>query len=346
MPTVLVTGSAGFFGGLLATKLAEQGDECVGFDIRPHEISHPNLTPVTADLRDRAALDRVLAEHRVDVVYHCAAMLAHDRQDARELWTSNVDGTRNLAEAVVANGVRKVVFVSTNCLWGRGFGRPVTEDDPPEPVEIYGRSKAEGEQILRAYADRSETVIIRTPTIIDAGRLGLLAILFEFIDEGRRVWLVGRGENRYQFVHAGDLISACELAARHPGSATFNVGSDNVKSLADVYRYVIARAGTGARVASLPKGPAIAAMRVAHLLHVSPLGPYHHKMIAEDFVFDTTRAKAALGWQPTLTNEETLWRAYEHYHAHRDEIRLRGTEASAHRKAASMGVIRLLKWLS
>jgi len=68
-------------------------------------------------------------------------------------------------------------------------------------------------------------------------------------------------------------------------------------------------------------------------------------MIAEDFVFDTTKIKGELGWAPTLTNAEMLWRAYSYYSANDQEIKNR-KNVSAHKRQASMGVIRLLKCLS
>jgi dTDP-D-glucose 4,6-dehydratase len=68
-------------------------------------------------------------------------------------------------------------------------------------------------------------------------------------------------------------------------------------------------------------------------------------MIAEDFSFDTSRIKKELGWRPSLKNEEMLWLAYQYYAAHYDEINHR-VGVSAHRQAAKMGIIRLLKWLS
>jgi len=135
------------------------------------------------------------------------------------------------------------------------------------------------------------------------------------------------------------------LALDYPHADTFNVGSDNVKSLAEVYEYVIRNSGSKARVATLPRGPAIAAMKLAYHLRLSPLGPYHYKMIAEDFLFDTSRIKQRLGWRPTMNNEEMLWRAYQYYSQNRSEIQGR-QNVSAHRKAAKMGVIRLLKWCS
>jgi nucleoside-diphosphate-sugar epimerase len=343
--TFLITGSAGFFGGLLKRRLLAEGASCVGLDLQPDEDRHANLTAVQGDVRDRDLLVRLGRQHRFDAVFHCAAMLAHAVKDERLLWTSNVDGTRAVADACRELGVRKLVFTSTNCLWAKNFGRPVTEEDAPDPVEIYGRSKWEAEKILKAYAADLDVVTLRTPTITDAGRLGLLAILFEFIDEDRKVWVVGGGRNAYQFIYAQDLATACIAGLRYGGSRVFNVGSDGVKPMRDVYQAVIRRAGSKSRVASLPKGPAIAAMKVAHALRISPLGPYQYRMIAEDFVFDTSRAKRELGWAPTLNNEEMLFRAYDYYRQNRRDIEAR-TGVSAHRQAAPMGVIRLLKWLS
>lgn len=342
---ILMTGGAGFFGSILLRRLLDQGRACTVVDLHPCKISHENLTAIQGDIRDRALMARLFDEGRFATVYHCAAMLAHAVKDKNFLWESNVDGTRNVADEAARTGVKSLVFISSNCLWAENFGRPVLEDDIPNPVEIYGRSKWEGEKILAGYAEKMNVISIRCPTIIDEGRLGLLAILFEFIDEGRRVWTVGGGANRYQFIYAQDLVDACIAASDYPQSEVFNIGSDNVQSFREVYQQVIDRAGTGARVASLPRAPTIAAMRLAHLLGVSPLGPYQFRMIAEDFLFDTAKIKAKLQWRPTLSNADMLWLAYQYYHNNRRQIAAR-TNVSAHNQAANMGVIRLLKWVS
>jgi nucleoside-diphosphate-sugar epimerase len=290
------------------------------------------------------ALNRLFGSEPIDGVLHCAAVLAHGATDPKALRTSNIDGTRNVCEAMRANGIQRMVFTSTNCLWGEGLKRPVREDDPPKPVELYGQSKLEAEEAIRHYTDIA-SVIIRCPTIIDFGRLGLLAILFEFIHEGRRVWTVGGGRNRYQFIYAGDLSRACLMALDYGKSGTFNIGSDDVTALADNYQYVIAAAKSKSKVSSLPLGVTLALMKLAYHLRISPLGPYHYKMIAEDFLFDTSRIKSLLGWRPTLTNEQMLWRAYQYYARNRSDIESR-RNVSAHRRNAKMGVIRLLKWVS
>jgi len=86
-------------------------------------------------------------------------------------------------------------------------------------------------------------------------------------------------------------------------------------------------------------------MKIAYALGLSPLGPYQYKMIAGNFMFDTSKIKEKLHWQPTTTNEEMLWKAYEFYHSNRKMLEQQ-TDVSAHKQPAKMGVIRLLKWLS
>ncbi len=345
---VLVTGGSGFFGGVLKRRLLNEGFAVTNIDLVQDPDTDPMLTSMQGDIRDAALLERLFAEHQFQAVFHCAAMLAHDVTDEQMLWTSNVDGTRLLAEAAITAAVNKFIFISSNCLWGENLGRPVSEDEPPAPVEIYGRSKLQGERVL-AELDRQhpelQVVTLRSPTIIDEGRLGLLAILFEFIEDNKKVWVVGSGDSVYQFIFAQDLATACIQCLEYSPSNLFHIGSDDVPTMRGMYESVIRAAASRSRVASLPKAPTIAAMKLAHRLGISPLGPYHYRMIAESFVFDTARIKRELGWRPTLTNEQMMLRAFEYYRRNRAAIHER-TDVSAHSKAAPMGVIRLLKWIS
>ena len=345
---VFVSGGSGFFGGVLKRRLLAEGFAVTNIDLVRDEDSDLSLTSIQGDIRDAELLQRTFAEHNFVAVMHCAAMLAHDVKDETLLWTSNVDGTRLLAEAALAAGVTKFVNISSNCLWAQGFGRPVTESDAPAPVEMYGRSKLQAElelaKLQQAHPE-FQSVTLRCPTIIDSGRLGLLAILFEFIEDGKKVWVVGDGGNRYQFIYAQDLATACMLCLKYERSNLFHIGSDDVPTMRAMYEAVIADAATRSRVAQLPRRTTLALMQLAHRLGVSPLGPYHYRMIAESFVFDTQRIRAELGWSPTLTNTEMMMRAFAYYRDNRRAIHER-TDVSAHSKAAPMGIIRVLKWLS
>jgi UDP-glucose 4-epimerase len=197
---VLVTGASGFFGGVLKRRLLAEGFAVTNIDlVRDEDVGAEGLTSVQGDIRDAGLLAEIFSGHTFEGVFHCAAMLAHDVKDDTLLWTSNVNGTRLVAEAALAAGVSHMVNISSNCLWAEGFGRPVTEADVPAPVELYGRSKLQAEKELAAIVERRpdfKVVTLRCPTIIDSGRLGLLAILFEFIEDGKRFgwWGMGRAD--------------------------------------------------------------------------------------------------------------------------------------------------------
>ncbi len=342
---ILITGGAGFFGDILKKVALSNGHSCVSIDLQPDEFTHPDFTAIQGDIRNSEVLENIFARYQFDAIFHCAAILAHAMKDKNFLWTSNVEGTKKVRDMAIKFKVPKIIFTSSNCLWGGDMGRPVREQDEPKPIEIYGCSKWEGEKILLERTDAIDVIIFRCPTIIDSGRLGLLAILFAFIDEGRKVWVVGGGKNTYQFIYAPDLADAFMKGLEFRGSEVFNIGSDQVPSFKNMYESVIRRAGTGARVTNIPRSVAIPVMKLAYALGVSPLGPYQYKMIAENFVFDTSKIKEKLHWKPSTTNEEMLWKAYEYYHAHRDMLEAR-TDVSAHKQPAKMGIIRILKWLS
>jgi nucleoside-diphosphate-sugar epimerase len=213
--------------------LLNEGHDVISVDLLPPTLRHSRLSSVIGDIRDRECLDGIFLGRKPNAVFHCAALLAHGSISAADLNSHNVEGTRVLADAVAAAGVKKLVYLSSNCLWGHGFDQPVTEEEPPAPCEAYGASKLEAERVLMRYADQFESVSIRCPTIIDEGRLGLLAILFEFIADDNRVWLVGKGDNRYQFIYAADLLDTMVRAAGVPGSHIFGIGSDYVSTMAE-----------------------------------------------------------------------------------------------------------------
>src|SRR5262245_582555 len=340
----LVTGGAGYFGGILARYLADREIEVVSLDRLADPDPDPRIVEVVADLRHEEEINAMLGDQGpFDAVFHCSALMGHEGHTPQELRETNVRGTEILVDAAIVAGVRKLVYTSSKCVFGRPYEQSVTEDEPVCPIEPYGRSKVEAEGILAARADRIDVDILRCPTIVSAGRLGIVAILFEFVREGRRIYLVGDGSNRHSLIHALDLAEACMLAARVPGSHVYHVACDDPRPLRDLYATVIEEAESSSRLVRLPAAPARAVLAMLHRLGVSPLGPYHTRLISGTFVFDTTRIKEDLGWRPTRTSEEMLREAYRFYAANDAE---RSDELSATRQGAKLGILRLIKLIS
>ncbi|HVM98467.1 MAG TPA: NAD-dependent epimerase/dehydratase family protein, partial [Candidatus Acidoferrales bacterium] len=342
--SALITGGSGYFGCLLRDRLRAAGVAVRVFDLIDADDRPGDVDFIQGDIRDRGAVQR--ACEGVDVVYHNVAQvpLAKDR----ELFVSvNCGGTDNLLQAARAASVRKVVHTSSSAVFGIPSKNPVDGSVEPRPLEAYGKAKLEAEHLVhKAVRDHGlDVTIIRPRTIVGHGRLGIFQILFDWVEEGRRIPVLGKGDNIYQFVHADDLADACIKAAARPGFAAYNIGAERFGTMRQTLEALCAHAGTGSRVYSLPMGLAVAAMKLTSALRLSPLGPYHSLMYGRSLYFDITRPKAELGWQPRWSNEEMICQSYDWYLAHKQQVRAAAGK-SAHSSAVKQGILALVKRLS
>ena len=98
MRNVLITGGAGFFGSILKKELVQNGDFCVSIDLERDNYKNENFMPIQGDIRDENLLNSVFAKYHFDIIFHCAALLAHDKKNIKDLWSSNVNGTKNKSQ--------------------------------------------------------------------------------------------------------------------------------------------------------------------------------------------------------------------------------------------------------
>jgi nucleoside-diphosphate-sugar epimerase len=342
--TALITGGSGYFGCLLRERLRQAGVRVRVFDLVDAEDRPDDVEFQPGDIRDRAAVARACRD--VDVVYHNVAQvpLAKDRA---LFWSVNRDGTENLIQAACAAGVRKVVHTSSSAVFGIPARNPVDEGAAPRPREAYGEAKLAAEHLIDEAVRHQgmDVTIIRPRTIVGHGRLGIFQILFDWVEDGRRIPVLGTGDNLYQFVHADDLADACIRAAARPGFARYNIGAERFGTMRQTLEALCAHARTGSTVYAVPMGLAVGAMRLTSALRLSPLGPYHALMYGRSLYFDISRAQRELGWQPRWSNDEMICQSYDWYLAHKEQV-LRWTTASPHRAAVKQGILRLVKQLS
>ncbi len=341
--TMLVTGGSGYFGSVLVDAALAQGWKVRVFDLNPPDprLDGAGVEYVAGDIVDREAIRE--ACRGADVVMHNVAQvpLARDRE---LFWSVNVVGTGNLLVAARDAGVTKVVNTSSSAVFGIPESNPVTEETPVRPLEAYGRAKVQAEMLCRdAVAAGLDVTIVRPRTILGHGRLGIMGALFELVADGAPVFVLGDGSNRYQFVHASDLASACLLAAGRPGPAVYNVGAAEMGTMRETLQALVDHAGTGSRVRSLPKGPARIAMRALGAPGLAPFAPYHWLLYGESLWFDISRARGELGWEPRHSNASMVVESYEWFLAHRAD--LDGGNRSTHQSPARLGVLAVLKHL-
>jgi nucleoside-diphosphate-sugar epimerase len=338
--SILVTGGSGYFGSELVARALTRGDHVRVFDLNAPGPEIAGAEFVRGDVRDRAAVLKACAG--VDVVLHNVAQvpLAKDR----DLFESvNVGGTANVLLAARDAGVGKVVHTSSSAIFGIPAHNPVTEETPGRPLEAYGRAKLEAELLCHdAVASGLDVTIIRPRTILGHGRLGIMAILFEFVADGAPVFVLGPGDNRYQFVHASDLADACLRAADRPGAAVYNIGAAEFGTMRETLEALVVHAGTGSHVRSLPVAPARLAMRALSTAGAAPFAPYHWLLYSESLWFDVSKARRELDWSPVHSNASMVIESYEWFLAHRDEL---SHDRSHHQSPAKLGVLKLVKRL-
>jgi nucleoside-diphosphate-sugar epimerase len=315
-----ISGGAGFLGLHLARRLLADGHDVRSLDLVPLDEPGLEVEELRGDIRDEAACRRLVDGARILV--HAAAALPI-RGSREEIRSVNVDGTLTLLSAAAEAGVKRVVFVSSTAVYGIPDKHPIEEDDPLQGVGHYGESKIAAEKVCRAFMRRGlESVILRPKTFIGPERLGVFEILFDWIREGRRIYVLGDGTNRYQLLAVEDLVEAIVLAARKRAAAgeTLNVGAEEFGTVRSDLQALIDHAGSSSRLRPVPVRPAEVILRGLELARLSPLVEWHYKTAHRDSFVDVSRAERVLGWTPRLSNADALIETYDWYLAHRDEL--------------------------
>jgi nucleoside-diphosphate-sugar epimerase len=279
-----------------------------------------DVTEVRGDMRDPAKA-RELAEG-ADVLVHAAAALPI-RGSRREIMSVNIDGTATMIAAAREAGVGRFVFISSTSVYGVPKVHPLSEDFPLVGVGPYGESKIAAENLVRGSG--LDTVIIRPKTFLGPERLGVFEILFDWIREGRRIYVLGSGDNRYQLLAVEDLVDAIVRAsqAEVPGEV-FNVGATEFGTVRTDLQALIDHAGTASKLRPVPARPAEIALRALELAKLSPLGEWHYKTASRDSFVDVSKAERVLGWHPEKSNPQTLIENYDWYTANRDHMKRAG----------------------
>lgn len=175
MSTLLLTGASGLVGSRLLPRLVDAGHDCRAL-VRSDVALPVGVTAVRGDLADPGSLRA--AVEGVDAVVHLAALFRTDDEDA--VWRANLDGTRNLVEAVTAYAPRaRFVMASTGNVYDADAQRPALETDTCSPTAAYPASKVAAEKVLRESG--LTWAILRLPFVYgdEDGHLASLAMLVD-----------------------------------------------------------------------------------------------------------------------------------------------------------------------
>jgi nucleoside-diphosphate-sugar epimerase len=248
-----LTGANGFVGRALADRLRAEGHPVRGLTRRVGSLAYDHIVGDVTDQRAVAAL-----VERADVVVHLAAYVhkkATSEAAQRECREVNVDGANRVAQAVFATG-GYLVLVSTANVYAPSE-EPATEKDALKPRTLYGETKLEAEENVRALFGKGlRGTIVRPAMVFGPGAPGNLRRLVGLVQR-RIIPFVGTGANRKTMAPIGRLIAAIRAVADDQQAANgkaFNVGGITL-SMRGVVKEIGEELGIEPRIIPLPKGP-------------------------------------------------------------------------------------------
>jgi dTDP-glucose 4,6-dehydratase len=320
---ILVTGGAGFIGSAVVRLAVARGHEIVNLDALTYAACLDNVAEVArrntyaferADIRDRAAMDRILSHHRPDAIMHLAAESHVDRSidGPGTFIETNVTGTYTLLEAARAYWVAegrpgsfRFHHISTDEVFGSlGPTGKFTEDTPYDPRSPYSASKAASDHLVRAWGETYGLPVVLTNCSNNYGPFHfpekLVPVVILNALQGKPIPVYGEGLNVRDWLYVEDHADALLLVLEKGAvGRSYNIGGENEARNIDLVR-TICRLLDARRPDGAPHDRLITFVsdRPGHDLR---------------YAIDPTRIREELGWRPSVTLEEGLARTVDWY---------------------------------
>ncbi|MDO9546393.1 MAG: NAD-dependent epimerase/dehydratase family protein [Pelolinea sp.] len=319
---IYISGISGFLSINLVRFLRANGyNDISGIDLV--DFTYPERDQITflqGDIRDQHAVRESMAGANI-VIHTAAALPLYTPED---IYTTDVIGTRNLLEQAKEYGVKRFIHISSTAVYGVPDHHPLYETDPVDGVGPYGEAKVEAESVCEEFRTDGMCVpIIRPKSFVGPERLGVFAIFYEWVSEGRGFPMIGSGTNRYQLLDVEDLcraILACITLPKAEVNTAFNIGAEEYTTMRQDYQAVLDEAGFGKHIVPFPAGPVILALKILEALKLSPLYPWIYETASKDSFVSIDKAQKVLGFDPKYSNQEAMIRNYRWYLAKKDSF--------------------------
>lgn len=321
---ILVTGGTGFTGKALVKRLLDLGHEVVALDykegLKTQEIRDWGAEVILGSVTDKEVVRRAMKD--VEIVHHVAAAFREMNVPDSYYHEVNVGGTKNVLEAALEAGVRKLVYCSTCGVHGNIDRPPGGEDAPIRPADYYQRTKYEAEPIVRELCDRGlPTVILRPAAIYGPGDPERFGLIFRRVARGTFP-MFGSGRTYYHPLYIDSLVDAFVLAmeeGKGVGEA-YLIADEQYLEIKDLVQRVAKALNVNVKISHYPITPILVAGHLCEAV-CKPLGvtppifPRRVDWYRQNRAFKIDKAKRELGYQPKVDIDEGLRRTAEWYRA-------------------------------
>ncbi len=341
---IVITGGSGFLGINMIRHLLSKGyRKITNIDIADFDYPEQKLIEtIKGDIRDINAVK--IAVNGAKAVIHTAAALPLYKKE--EIYSTDINGTEIVVSESEKAGVNRFVHISSTAVYGIPDHHPLIEEDRLSGVGHYGKAKIEAEKICESYrSDRMAVTIIRPKSFIGPERLGVFALFYDWVKDGKNFPMLGSGRNRYQFLDVADLCEAIYLSLTKEEADkinnVFNIGAENFATMREDYQAVLDYAGYHKKIIPFPAYPVITALRVLEVFKLSPLYKWVYETAHKDSFVSIDKAKKLLGYQPVYSNKEALIRNYRWYIENIDNFK--NQSGVSHRVPWKQGILKLFK---
>ncbi len=318
---VVITGGCGFLGIHLARKLLKNNYQVTLFDLVDLDAKDliGKVNFVKGDVRNEKDINKAVKNQ--DYIVHAAAALPILREK-KIIFDININGTKNVLDSSLQNKVKRFVFISTTAVYGIPRHLPEAETNPLDPIGYYGESKVAAEKLCLEYAKKGLSVnILRPKSFLGPERLGVFELWFEAIYKGKGVFILGRGNNKYQLLAVSDVVDAIIKAMESKiEGEIFNIGAKEFQTWNKDLGSVIQYAKSRSRIIKLPTLPSQIILGILEIFNLSPIAAWHYKTMPVDSYIAIQKAEKLLKWIPKKSNKELLIESYDWYKKHRNEI--------------------------
>ncbi len=206
--------------------------------------------------------------------------------------------------AAHANGVKRLVHISSTAVYGIPDHHPLVETDKLVGVGPYGEAKIAAEQICAEFRAKGLCVpIIRPKSFIGPERLGVFAMLYDWAHTGHNFPVLGSGNNLYQYLDVADLCNAIYLCLTPDARVVndvFNIGAKVYGTVRQDFQAVLDAAGHGKRIIPFPAAPVIWALRILEAFKLSPLYKWVYETVSKESFVSIEKAERVLGYAPRI----------------------------------------------
>jgi nucleoside-diphosphate-sugar epimerase len=341
---VLITGGAGFLGLHLARFFSQKKYEVYLLDIADFDKKEypKNCRFINVDIRNMALMYRYIKG--IDFIVHAAAALPLWKSE--DIMKINVGGTDNVLKASLKNKVKRVIYISSTAVYGIPERHPIYENDKRVGVGPYGQSKIEAENLCFKYIQNDLNVtIIRPKTFLGTHRLGVFEILFDWIHDGKKIPVVGNGNNRYQLLDVDDLCEATYLFTQKNSDKynnVFNIGAEEYTTVKKDLETMFKAVDSKSKIFPTPAFLVKKALWIFEKLKLSPLYQWVYDTADKDSFVSIDKLTKTLSWHPRYSNSDALIKAYKWYQKNYKEIKSRGSGVT-HTVGWKQGILGLIK---